>query len=90
MLSISNNYNINSNILEIINLNQLKIGVKAEIIECSNEDLRNRLYEMGLIPGEIISIEKTAPLGDPIQINHINNTVILRKKDINNILVKKV
>ena len=90
MFSISNNNNTNSNILEIINLSELKIGVQAEIIECTDQYLQTKLYEMGLVPGEIITIEKTAPLGDPIQINHINNIVIIRKKDLNNILVKKV
>jgi ferrous iron transport protein A len=90
MFSISNNNNTNSNILEIINLSELKIRVEAEIIECTDQYLRTKLYEMGLVPGEIIIIEKTAPLGDPIQINHINNIVIIRKKDLNNILVKKV
>jgi ferrous iron transport protein A len=78
------------NTIQKFSLGKLKIGVEAEIVECSDEYLRNKLYEMGLFPGEIITIEKTAPLGDPIQINHANNILIIRKKDINNILVKKI
>ena len=59
-----------------MNLNELKIGVEAEIIGCDNDNLRSILYQMGLVPGEIVMVEKYSPLGDPIQI-HINNSDLI-------------
>ena len=88
MFSISNNNNINPNILEIMNLNELKIGVEAEIIGCDDDNLRSILYEMGLLPGEIVMVEKYSPLGDPIQIHINNNDLIIRKNEAKHLIIK--
>ena len=71
-----------------MNLNELKIGVEAEIIGCDNDKLRSILYQMGLVPGEIVMVEKYSPLGDPIQI-HINNSdLIIRKNEAKHLIIK--
>ena len=71
-----------------MNLNELKIGVEAEIIGCDNDNLRSILYQMGLVPGEIVMVEKYSPLGDPIQI-HINNSdLIIRKNEAKHLIIK--
>ena len=88
MFSISNNNNINPNILELMNLTELKIGVEAEIIGCDDDNLSNTLYEMGLVPGEIVMVEKYSPLGDPIQIHINNNNIIIRKNEAKHLIVK--
>ena len=88
MFSISNNNNINPNILELMNLTELKIGVEAEIIGCDDDNLSNTLYEMGLVPGEIVMVEKYSPLGDPIQIHINNNDIIIRKNEAKHLIVK--
>jgi ferrous iron transport protein A len=88
MFSISNNNNINPNILELMNLTELKIGVEAEIIGCDDDNLSNTLYEMGLVPGEIVMVEKYSPLGDPIQIHINNNDIIIRKNEAKHLIIK--
>ena len=88
MSSTGIGYYINTNILEVMNLNELKIGVEAEIIGCDNDNLRSILYQMGLVPGEIVMVEKYSPLGDPIQI-HINNSdLIIRKNEAKHLIIK--
>ena len=45
---------------------------------------------MGCLPGEIISISKKAPLGDPIAITVADYQLCLRKEDARNIEVELV
>jgi len=50
-------------------LSSLKKGQKARITKItSNRVLKGRLLKMGMVPGELISIERIAPLGDPIDV----------------------
>ncbi|MDD3581665.1 MAG: ferrous iron transport protein A [Desulfobacca sp.] len=50
-------------------LNSLKKGQKARITGITNNsDLKRRLLKMGLVRGEIIEVERVAPLGDPIDV----------------------
>lgn len=50
-------------------LNELKTGQSARIVEVGGEgSLRNRLIDMGLIPGTLLTLRKVAPMGDPIEI----------------------
>lgn len=61
-------------------LNDLKPGNKAKIVRLKSGDfLKRRLMEMGLVPGEIVYVEKIAPLGDPIEIIVKNYRLSLRK-----------
>ena len=48
----------------------LSIGDSAEIIgyHQSNEQV-DKLQSLGLVPGTTFTVIRTAPLGDPIQIN---------------------
>jgi ferrous iron transport protein A len=71
-----------------MNLTELKIGVEVEIIGCDDDNLSNTLYEMGLVPGEIVMVEKYSPLGDPIQIHINNNNIIIRKNEAKHLIVK--
>ena len=50
-------------------LDQLPIGDTAAITFVGGEGaLRRRLLDMGLTPKTLVSIRKTAPMGDPIAI----------------------
>ncbi|MBQ3902369.1 MAG: 50S ribosome-binding GTPase, partial [Lachnospiraceae bacterium] len=51
-------------------LDRLKIGKTARIISIEGEgSLKQHFLDMGLIPGAELSIVKTAPLGDPVEIS---------------------
>ena len=69
-------------------LNNLEIGKKAVITKVGGEGaLRLRLLDMGIIPKTVVSVRKTAPLGDPIEISLRGYTMTLRKDDASKIEV---
>ena len=50
-------------------LDELKIGGSAVITAVGGEGaLRCRLLDMGLIPKTKVTLQKVAPMGDPIEI----------------------
>ena len=50
-------------------LYECEIGKPYLIARCNlDEEVKNRLYEMGLVPQTVVSVTKRAPLGDPLQI----------------------
>jgi ferrous iron transport protein A len=69
-------------------LSDLEIGQQATIIEFSKDEISIKLMEMGLVPGEIIYIEKFAPLGDPISIAVSGYSLSLRLNEAENITVE--
>jgi ferrous iron transport protein A len=71
-------------------LSDLVVGQQATIVEFSKDEISIKLMEMGLIPGEIIYIEKFAPLGDPISIAVAGYSLSLRLNEAENITVEPV
>ncbi|MEO8710844.1 MAG: FeoA family protein [Parafilimonas sp.] len=69
-------------------LSDLEIGQRATIIEFSKDEISIKLMEMGLVPGEIIYIEKFAPLGDPISIAVSGYSLSLRLNEAENVTVE--
>ena len=50
-------------------LNELKIGTAAVITAVGGDGaLRCRLLDMGIIPKTRVTLQKVAPMGDPIEI----------------------
>ena len=50
-------------------LHELPIGECARIVRVHGSgELRRRLLDMGLTPGTIVKLLRTAPLGDPMQL----------------------
>jgi Fe2+ transport system protein FeoA len=71
-------------------LNELKAGESAVIRAVNGKDaLRQRLLDMGLTPHTLVSVRKTAPLGDPIQIVLRGFDMTLRKEDAAHIEVEE-
>ncbi len=63
-------------------LRDLKPGQSAIITEINLDGkLKSRLMTMGLINGTKVKLEKTAPLGDPIQIKVRGYNLSFRKSD---------
>lgn len=72
-------------------LDKLPIGEKAVIISVGGENnLRCHLLDMGLIPHTEVSVRKTAPLGDPIELFLRGYTITLRKDDASKIEVRPI
>lgn len=80
-----------NNIKAITNLTMLKPGEKGLIRSIrSVGSLKRRLMDMGIIFGEVIKVEKIAPLGDPIEVTIKDYNLSLRKKEAEGITIEVV
>jgi ferrous iron transport protein A len=70
-------------------LSDLKPGEKATIQSFTSPELEIKLMEMGCIPGEIVSIEQVAPLGDPISIRIAGYSLSLRLNEAEHIILDR-
>lgn len=71
-------------------LSELKSGSRATIHSFEKNDVFLKLMEMGCLPGEIIRVEKIAPLGDPISIAVAGYQLSLRLDEAENIFVDPI
>lgn len=63
-------------------LSELEIGVSADVVNVHGIDgVSKRLMEMGVVPGVKISMIKTAPFGDPIEVRVRGYNLALRKQE---------
>jgi ferrous iron transport protein A len=71
-------------------LDQLKTGQSAVITAVRGEGaLRLRLLDMGLIPRTKVTLQKTAPMGDPLEIRIRGYELTLRIADAKNIEISE-
>ena len=69
----------------------LKNGEKAKIVKLGKiGELKKRLVDMGITAGEIIKLERNAPLGDPQEYIIKSTGIAIRKEDAKNIEVEKI
>jgi len=68
-------------------LSDLKIGQVGIIKEFTDLALSVKLMEMGCLPGESVSLERIAPMGDPIAIKVSGYQLSLRKEEASNIIL---
>jgi ferrous iron transport protein A len=71
-----------------IKLSKLKVGQKAIIVSLEDEELVLKMMEMGFLPGEVITVEQVAPLGDPISVMIAGYQVSLRLNEADAIIVE--
>jgi len=72
-------------------LSQLKAGQSGVIVQFNlTGAVRQRFQAMGLVKGEIIHVERIAPLGDPIDFVIKDYHLSLRKTEASEILVQPV
>lgn len=71
-------------------VNDLKIGEGGTIQQVGGEgSLRLRFLDMGLIPGTRVTLQKIAPMGDPIQIRVRGYELTIRREDAKKITLKE-
>ena len=71
-------------------LSDMAIGKPCIIESFTDEGLKQKLLEMGCLPGEIIQVDRLAPLGDPMAIIVAGATLSIRINEANHILVKPI
>jgi len=70
-------------------LDLLKENESGTIQQINDDDLALQLLTMGFILGEVIKIERIAPLKDPILITSGVNYICIRKADAKKINILK-
>ncbi len=74
-----------------MNLAELEIGKSAKITAVGGDGaLRCRLLDMGLIPKTEVTLQKAAPMGDPIEIHIRGYELTLRKEEAEKIEVEEI
>jgi ferrous iron transport protein A len=72
------------------NLAELKVGQSAIIDSFTDKDMALKLLEMGCTPGEVVKLDRIAPLGDPIAISVAGYLLSLRKAEASTVLVSLI
>lgn len=73
---------------EIMTLNELNIGQSARILSVGGEGaLRQHFLDMGVIPGAEVTLQKYAPMGDPMQLLIHGYELTLRLADAHEIKI---
>lgn len=69
----------------------LKVGESAEVTAVHGEgtSLRRRLLDMGITPGTAVKMVRSAPLGDPIELNVRGYSLTVRRSDAALVEVKE-
>ena len=76
---------------EVVPLSHLKPGQQAAVVKVTgNGPVRRRYLELGFVKGEIVKVERVAPLGDPIQYLIKGYHLSLRRTDASQIMVRPV
>ncbi len=69
-------------------LTELQPGQSGIIDSFGENEITIKLMEMGCVPGEIVQVDKIAPLGDPISIMIAGYHLSLRLNEAEHILVE--
>ena len=69
-------------------LSELEPGQHGIIQKFNSDELLLKLMEMGCLPGEQITLEQIAPLGDPISVTISGYSLSLRLNEAENIMVE--
>ncbi|MCD6290562.1 MAG: metal-dependent transcriptional regulator [Anaerolineae bacterium] len=71
-------------------LADLPAGQQAEVARVGGEmALKSRLLEMGIVPGTKITVERVAPLGDPVEVTVRGYRLSLRREEAAVIVIKE-
>ncbi len=73
-------------------LDKLEIGQDAIVraIECEDKALRKHILDMGLTPNVEVTLLKTAPMGDPLELQLRGYVLTLRKSDVSKIVISDI
>ncbi len=70
-------------------LSDVGLGKRVTISSFENDEIFLNLMEMGLVPGETVTIEQIAPLGDPISLSVAGYQLSLRINEAAKIWVEE-
>jgi ferrous iron transport protein A len=70
-------------------LSQLKVGEHGTIHHFNDENVALKLMEMGCLPGEEVTLERLAPMGDPMAIAVAGYSLSLRKNEAASVVLQQ-
>jgi ferrous iron transport protein A len=74
---------------DVIKLSELRVGATATVRDFPKSGVATlRLREMGVLPGTAVTLVRTAPLGDPLEIKVRGYHLTLRKSEAEHVLVE--
>ncbi|MBN1213297.1 MAG: ferrous iron transport protein A [candidate division Zixibacteria bacterium] len=72
-------------------LNEMTPGKKGRILKIAGRGIiKKRIFDMGMVPGTEVEVERYAPLGDPIEIKVKGYHLSLRKEDASLIMIELI
>ncbi len=76
----------------MLHLDTLKAGEKARVLGFTQGEpaYRHKLMAMGLTRGQIITVVRVAPLGDPVQIEVRGSALSIRKHEATRLVLEKL
>lgn len=75
---------------KIMTLTNLPIGETAEILAVNGDnEITRRLMEMGVVPGVVVRVIKSAPFGDPLEVRLRGYHLAMRKSEADTIEVSE-
>tara|TARA_B110000444_G_scaffold236055_1_gene247640 strand:+ start:571 stop:798 length:228 start_codon:yes stop_codon:yes gene_type:complete len=74
----------------MIPLDQLPLGVEAEIEKIDTDKLPLKLIEMGCLPGNSILLIQKAPFNDPLYLKIDESHLAIRKETAKDIFVRLI
>jgi ferrous iron transport protein A len=76
---------------EHIPLGSLQVGQMARIVSLghTHRGYREKLLAFGLTPGTVVSVERVAPLGDPMELRVRGFALSLRRGEADTVMVAR-
>ncbi|MCR5175772.1 MAG: ferrous iron transport protein A [Anaerovibrio sp.] len=71
-------------------LKDCKEGMSVKVEHIEDFALKERLMTMGIIPGAMVTVLRSAPLGDPIAVGVRSYNLAMRRDDAEKIEVTQV
>ena len=75
-----------------LTLGELAVGDRARVVALGKVDraYRERLLAFGLTPGTLVSVERVAPLGDPLELRVRGFALSLRRGEASAVTVERI
>lgn len=71
-------------------LADLAAGTSATVVKVTgNNPVSRRLMEMGIVPGVLVRVVKSAPFGDPIEVRLLGYSLAMRRNEAESIEVSE-
>jgi ferrous iron transport protein A len=72
-------------------LSEVEKGKQVQVVKVTGQDsLKRRVLDMGIVPGTLLTVQRKAPLNDPVSVWFRGYELSLRKSEAESVVVKPV